>query len=90
MYMYIHVHCMLVCVLVSLYQLSTTQIQIICFLSLVIVRAFWGYHSLYPTVADKLFDSLDSNVQKHLRDEKTAMNGGTKGGGGPVRPSQVK
>ena len=49
------------------------------------LRAFWGYHSHYPTAADKLFDSFDSNVQKHLNDEKNGSSSS-----GQIQLSQVK
>ena len=51
-------------------------------------RAFWGYHSHYPAAADRLFNTFDSQVQKHLRDEKRQLDGEPPAP--PVQLSQIK
>ena len=53
-----------------------------------IFRAFWNYHSHYPSVGDKLFNSFDSQLQKHLKDEKRQLEGEPPPP--PVQLSQVK
>ena len=51
-------------------------------------RAFWGYHHHYPTTADRLFDSFDSYLQKHLNDEKRLLDRGP--AAPPMQLSQVQ
>ncbi|XP_019850114.1 PREDICTED: CLIP-associating protein 1-like [Amphimedon queenslandica] len=51
-------------------------------------RAFWGYHSHYPSAADRLFNTFDSQIQKHLRDEKRQLDGEPPAP--PVQLSQIK
>jgi CLIP-associating protein 1/2 len=38
-------------------------------------RAFWNYHNHYPSVGDRLFNSFDSQLQKHLKDERRQLEG---------------
>ena len=49
-------------------------------------RAYWGFHQRFPAQAVHLFDSLDPQLQKHVSDEKTALEkeGGLKVGLGVV------
>ena len=37
------------------------------------LRAYWAYHGHFPSNAQLLFDSLDTSVQKHINDERVAM-----------------
>lgn len=45
-------------------------------------RAYWGYHRHLAPRAQKLFDSLDPQLQRHINEEKVAMEKGGSGGGG--------
>lgn len=36
-------------------------------------RAFWAYHDKFPSQGRRLMDSLDTQTQKHLDDEKNAI-----------------
>ena len=41
------------------------------------IRAFWAYHDKFPSQGRRLLDSLDTQIQKHLNDEKAAMQKGS-------------
>lgn len=45
-------------------------------------RAYWGYHSQLPSRAQRLYESLDPQQQRHINDEKVAMEKG-----GVARPA---
>lgn len=38
-------------------------------------RVFWGYHAHFPTSANKLFDSLDPQQQRHINDGRVFEEG---------------
>lgn len=46
------------------------------------LRAYWEYHGHLAPRAQKLFDSLDPQLQRHINDEKVAMEKGSSGGAG--------
>ena len=38
-----------------------------------VCRAFWAYYDKFPSQGRRLLDSVDPQMQKHLNDEKMAM-----------------
>ena len=53
-------------------------------------RAYWGYHAHFPSAANRLFNSLDPQQQRHLSDEKTAMERGGANGAMPPPTSSLR
>jgi CLIP-associating protein 1/2 len=39
-------------------------------------RAYWSYHGKLPSRAQRFFDSLDPQLQRHINDERVAMEKG--------------
>ncbi|CAI8057490.1 CLIP-associating protein 1 [Geodia barretti] len=39
-------------------------------------KAYWSYHGKLPSRAQRFFDSLDPQLQRHINDEKVAMEKG--------------
>lgn len=54
------------------------------------LRAYWGYHQHLALRAQKLFDSLDPQLQRHINEEKVAMEKGSSGGDRPASSLGVR